>query len=344
MIIKGSSRGQSNRDVKLLANHLLDSDNNETVHLVELRHVASENLHDALSEFRTLSLGTRTRKCLYHASINLGVDETSDFTDSQWLRSVNELESRLGFEGHQRAIIKHCKHGREHVHIVWNRIHPDTLKTTSDSHNYRTHEQTSRHLEELFSLKPVIGVHTRKKGTPRPVAIATHADWQASERTNIDVKTVAKSLREAWSASDCGMSFDQAVSQSGLSLCNGKRGLIIVDRAGTPHSISRRLGIKANQVKAKLADLEPNNFPTVEEYQTQISNYQKRINTMKEKQQTFSAENGSENNEKQDLQKVLEFWKREGVEPYVHQQEVWFMCCMYGKENPRASLLCSIVL
>jgi hypothetical protein len=326
MIIKGSSRGRTNQDVKLLADHLLDAGNNESIHLIELRHVASENLHDALTEFKTLSLGTRTRNCIYHASINLSIDETTDFTDEQWLRSVDELESRLGFEGHQRAIVRHCKHGREHIHVVWNRIHPETLKTTSDSHNYRKHEETSRYLEGLFSLKSVIGVHTREQGTSRPVAIATHKDWQISERTKIDVKTVAKFLQKAWLESDCGMSFSHAVSQSGLNLCVGKRGFIIVDRAGTPHSLPRRLSIKAHLVKAKLADLDPANFPTVEEQQTQIINIQKRIKKMKDKKpQTFSAKNGSEIQIKQDLQEVLEYWKQQGVEPYIHQQAVWFM-------------------
>mgnify|MGYP004000948535 CR=1 FL=1 len=341
MIIKGSSRGHSATDARLLADHLIDVSNNESISVVELKHVASDNLSDALVEFRILSLGTRTRKCLYHASINLDAEEATQCTNEQWLRSVDELETRLGFDGHQRAIVKHIKEGREHVHIVWNRIHPETLKTTPDSHNYRKHEQTSRYLEELFSLNPVVGVHTREPGTPRPVAIATHGDWQASVRTKVDVKTIAQSLQEAWRKSDSGRSFSRAIAQSGLSLCIGKRGFVIVDRAGTPHSISRRLGIKAHQVRAKMADLDPNNFSTVEQIQTQIHNLHRRIKKMKyEKPYTFSAENGANNDAKQDLQEVLEHWKQQGLEPYIHQQAIWFMYmgCLWQDEGDRITL------
>jgi hypothetical protein len=126
-------------------------------------------------------------------------------------------------------------------------------------------------------------------------------------------------------------------------LCNGKRGFVIVDKAGTPHSLPRRLGIKANQVRSKLADLDPADFPSVSEVQSQINNYQKRIKKMKDKKQrTFSAENSFETKSKKDLQAILEFWKKQGVEPYIHQNEVWFMYlnCLWQDGGDRITLHC----
>jgi hypothetical protein len=54
--------------------------------------------------------------------------------------------------GHQKAVVIHKKKGREHCHIVWNKVHPESLKTASLSWNYKKHEEVSRRLEERWNL------------------------------------------------------------------------------------------------------------------------------------------------------------------------------------------------
>lgn len=264
MVIKGSSRGQSAGDIRRLAAHLL-AEENETVEVVEITGVTADHLTGALAEMRALSLGTRTRKSVYHASINVGRDETGTMDRARWLEAVDELEHRLGMTGHARAVVLHRKHDRDHIHVVWGRIHPATLRTASDSQNYAKHEACARALEERFALRPVIGVHTRTQGTPRPRARASHECWQASQRTGIPVEDVTARIRAAWSASDSGTAFVAALRTKGLSLASGRRGLLVMDAAGTPHSISRRLGLRAAQVQAKLADIDITTVPTLDE-------------------------------------------------------------------------------
>jgi hypothetical protein len=94
MVIKGSSRGQTKSNVKALASHLLSSENEE-VRVLKLEGVSSSSLGEALEEMRTLSLGTRTRKCLYHSSINVTALESREMTDARWLEAVSELGPRL---------------------------------------------------------------------------------------------------------------------------------------------------------------------------------------------------------------------------------------------------------
>lgn len=113
MVIKGSSRGQTKSNTRELANHLMSSENEE-VRVLQLDGVATDNLHDSLEEMRLLSLGSRTRKCLYHSSINITSDESKRMTDDRWLEAVQELETELGLSGHQKAIVIHNKKGREH--------------------------------------------------------------------------------------------------------------------------------------------------------------------------------------------------------------------------------------
>lgn len=263
MIIKGSSRGQSTADTLALAVHLLAKEN-EAVEVLELRGVAAAELPAALEEMRLVTLGTRARRGLYHASVSLDREEAPEMGRGRWLQAADELERRLGMPKHQRAIVRHVKRGREHVHVVWCRAHPVTLRVARDSQNYRRHEECSRALETRWNLRPVIGVHTRPPGTPRPVALGTHCDWQAQERTGITVRDVAAALQEAWEASTTGQAFAAAIGREGFRLARGRRGNVVVDGAGTPHSLPRRLQLKAAVVQRRLGDIDPASLPTVE--------------------------------------------------------------------------------
>ncbi len=247
-----------------LARHLLAQEN-EATDVIEIRGVvACTSLAEALHEMRAISLGTRSRRPLYHASINLDRAEAG-LTDGQWLGAVDELERHLGLVGHARAVLRHVKRGRAHVHCVWSRIDPITLRVVHDSQNYLRHERCARELERRWRLNPVTGVHTRVKGTSRPVAAATHGCWQAQERTGIRVDEVSDKLRRAWTTTTTAAAFKRAVEAKGWCLANGRRGIVLVDEAGTPHSLPRRLNMKAAEVRRRLAVLDATALPTVDD-------------------------------------------------------------------------------
>ena len=261
MIIKGSARGATRADGIKLARHLL-AEENEAVEVVATYGVEGRDLLVIVERLRLLVLGTRARQGLYHASINLDRTEASTLSRSQWLDAVEELGRGLGMDGHHFVAVQHVKHGRPHLHVVWSRVHPVTLRVARDSHNYRVHERVSRALERRLGLKPVGGTINRPKGKARPVAQATHRDWQASERTGIRVPDLAEKLKRMWARTDTAAAFHRAVEEEGWSLASGRRGIVLVDQAGTPHSLPRRLGLKAAAVHLRLAALS--GLPSVE--------------------------------------------------------------------------------
>ena len=317
--------------MKALASHLLSSENEE-VRVLKLDGVSSSTIEDSLEEMRTLSLGTRTRKCLYHSSINVTPLESREMTDVRWLEAVEELGKELGMSGHQKAVVIHKKKGREHCHIVWNKVHPDTLKTASLSWNYKKHEEVSRRLEERWKLSPVIGVHSRPEGTDRPQAKATHSDWQASTRTGVTIEEISAVLYECWQSSDNGEAFFQACQQRSISLARGKRGMIAVDWAGTPHSIPRRLKIKAKEVQSKLSDLNPDDLPTVEAVQSVIkknrssSTINMEVTNMTDfdKDQIKGIRRKKPRNKKQSPEDILKDWVDQGYSGNISEDgSVW---------------------
>jgi len=271
MVIKGSAR-----QAKGLAEHLLSTEN-ESVSIIAMDGVVSTDLAGAIKEMGLLATsGSRAHNGLYHASINLDREEAPTLTKKQWLESVAELGRRLGMDGHQHVVVQHVKRGRPHIHVVWSRVHPVTLRLARDSHNYRKHEECSRQLEERFHLRPVDGAFTRPKNTPRPVAIASHKCWQAAERTGITVSSVAEKLSRAWHGTTTARAFQRSIEADDLTLARGRRGIVVVDAAGTSHSIPRRLQMKAGVVHKRLATLT--GLPTVEEVKASGRNVMPRKN------------------------------------------------------------------
>ena len=269
MIIKGSSRGQSAADTLALARHLMAKEN-EKVEVLQIHGVTAAVLPAALEEMRLVTLGTRARRGLYHASISLDRKEALTMGHARWLEAADELERRLGMHGHQRAVVIHVKRGREHIHVVWCRVHPKTLRLARDSQNYRKHEETSRALEANWGLREVVGVHTRIPGSPRPVAVGTHGDWQAAERTGITVNDVAAALQDAWRSTTTGKAFATAIEREGFRLARGRRGVVVVDETGTPHSLPRRLRLRTAEVQRRLTDIDPSMLPLIEDLKSAV--------------------------------------------------------------------------
>jgi hypothetical protein len=256
LIIKGSSTSGADA----LAKHLKRQDTNDRRNeTLDLKGVAAGDLAGALREMEAVASGNpNCKKPLYHASINTLAEER--LTDEQKLKAVDRLERELGLTGQPRAVVVHeKKDGREHIHVVWSRIDIETLRVTSDSHNFRKHELVARELEREFGLTRVQGVHIERDGKDRPERAASHKEYQQQERTGVSAKQAKGQISAIWRATDTGRTFQQALSEKGWILARGdRRDFVVVDKFGGVHSLSRRIdGAKAADVRSRLADIDP---------------------------------------------------------------------------------------
>jgi hypothetical protein len=261
VIISGGSRC----NWRFFARHLTNSRENNQVRVAEVRGLTSDTVLEALREMDAVASGTRVKNFFYHANINPRYGE--HLTEEQWELAADALERNLGLTGHARFVVEHEKDGRVHRHIVWSRIDPDTMKAVSDSFTARDHERTSRELEEAFGLEPVESVLTRDREKERPERRAKNWETFRGHRSGLDPEEIKAEITALWNAADSGSAFAAALADHGYVLCKGdRRDFCIVDPAGNEHSLARRIeGVRAAAVRARMADIDRDELPTVAE-------------------------------------------------------------------------------
>jgi hypothetical protein len=261
MIIKGKSRSGP----AALAAHLGNAEKNERVTLLETKGTIAQDLRGALVEMDAVAIGTRCEKPLYHAAMS--PEPPHRMTPEQRAEAIEALELKLGLTGHARVVVMHEKYGREHVHIVWSRINVENMRSVSDSHNYRKHEEVSRDLERRFGHERVQGAHHERDGVKRPARTPSRAELRQEERTGIKGKDVCAEVTKLFRASDNADAFKAALEDKGYLLAKGdKRDFVIIDRAGGVHSLARRIDeLNAAGLREFMSNLNRDAIPSLKE-------------------------------------------------------------------------------
>ena len=260
MIVKGKSRPAATG----LGRYLMRKGKNERVDLKELRGFCSDKIAGAMQEMDAVGGASECEKYVYHASINPALSD--HLTPEQMLQAVDILERHLKLEDHQRVIVSHEKDGREHYHIAWNRVDPETMKAVTMSHNYRAHEEAAREIERTFSLEQTQGRHTG--GGPKPERGPKQWESERGRRSGVDPRELSKHLKEIWGEALNGQDFQNELESYGYLLARGdSRAFLVVDRNGDLHSLARRLGLKASEVSEGLSDIDRAQIWSAEEAQ-----------------------------------------------------------------------------
>jgi hypothetical protein len=272
MIIKGKSRSGP----AALAAHLGNAEKNERVSLLETRGTVSTELRGALVEMDAYAAGTRCEKPLYHAAISPGPPHR--LAPEQRAEAIDALEEKLGLVGHARVVVMHEKLGREHIHVVWSRMDTEQMRSVSDSHNYRKHEEVARDLERRFGHERVQGAHHERDGVKRPDRTPSRAELRQEERTGIKGKKVKAEITEAFKSSDSAQAFQSALEDRGYILAKGdRRDFVVVDRAGGIHSLARRIdGVKAAELREFMLGMSAGEVPALKDIQAIIDERRRR--------------------------------------------------------------------
>lgn len=149
MIIKSHIRG----GYRSVAEYMKDIGKNEKTRVVELSDPSAKNLDEAFHNMWVVASNTRCTKPLHHISINPMKDER--LTDEQVLKIVERCEEKYGYKmfHHQRVIVEHIKDGRQHFHVIWNRVSLVTGSPVWPGHHWNKSKQVAREMEKELGLK-----------------------------------------------------------------------------------------------------------------------------------------------------------------------------------------------
>jgi len=261
MILKGNQRAGGGQ----LALHLMNDRDNEHVTVHGLRGFVSDDLHGAFNEASAISQGTKCKQYLFSLSLNPLETETVPvdiFSDA-----IGKIEEKLGLTDQPRAIVFHEKEGRRHAHCVWSRIDVEEMKAINLPHYKLKLRDISRELYLEHQWKMPRGLTNSEERNPLNFSLA---EWQQAKSAGVDPRKVKEAIQDVWAISDSPMAFDHALMERGFRLAQGdRRGHVAIDIDGNIFAVSRAVGIKAKDVRAKLGDAEQ--LPTVHDMQNTIA-------------------------------------------------------------------------
>lgn len=238
------------------------------------------NLNAVAKEMAAVASGSRCKKPYYSVAINPDRPNGMELADEEAEYSAKRLLQELGFSAdHQWCLVRHNKRGRTHYHVLANRVHLMTLKAVHLSWNYRTQEKVARALERFFDLPPVPGAFADRPqcangrlGGTRPSRRKRNLkEEQQAKRTELPIATVDADIAWAWTDSTCGADFRTRLDQRGYQLARGdRRDWVVVDPTGGIHSPTRRLRIRAAELRERTRDLNGIEFPHLDSIRAEL--------------------------------------------------------------------------
>lgn len=284
MIIKGFSisRGSAH------AAHLMRTDENEHVALHEVRGFTASDVRGAFLEAQAIARATKCKQHLFSCAFS--PPESASLSTAEFLFAIDKTEQALGLGGQPRVVVFHEKEGRHHAHCVWSRIDADTMKAVHLPHWKTKLCDVSRQLHREFGIEMPRGLKDREQRDPLNFS---QAEWQMAKRNDEHPHALKEAAQDCWKRCDNRPSFEKALGEHSLFLAKGeKRGFVVVDMHGGVQALSRLLGGKTKDVRAKLGTED--SLQTVADVKKQLAarrtlNVRQKIETSRgkfEKRQT----------------------------------------------------------
>lgn len=301
MILKGSARANGTD----LATHLMNGYDNERAELGEVRGTIADDLHGAFAEIELIATGTRAQKPLFSLSIN----PHEALTREQYFEAIDAIEKRLGFDGQPRAVVFHEKDGREHAHVVWSRIDAAQMKAIPDSFYKAKLCDMAVILAEKFGHDLPEGLKAWKEKNRQfdDKLEPTLGETANAKKTGISPVQRREEITTAYVQADSAAAFVNALEEKGYVLAKGdSRAFVIVDKFGDVHSLSRYVkGVRAKEIKARLAGLDGASLPNVAQAQEQakarLAAQEERLREQQEAQHDLQHDDhGQERRDRED--------------------------------------------
>lgn len=220
------------------------------------RNLASDDPERAAPVMRaTAEQSARVEKPVWH--LTLAAEPGAQLDREGWERVADRVLKDLGLDEHQVLIVAHGDTKHPHIHLLVNRVHPESCRAWSTSHDYRRLEKALRNIEREFHLREVPGnlyrfeparepdrSESRTSGEVREARRTGEVTWGDRARANL-----RSEFRDARSWAD----LRGRLEEQGYRLESRGRGLVVTDgersikasriaRSASAHRLAERFG------------------------------------------------------------------------------------------------------
>ncbi len=103
----------------------------------------------------TAEQSDRVTRPVYHLALSFDPGDSVDRATME--RVADDVLRRLGLDDHQVVMVAHRDREHQHVHLLVNRVHPETGRAWERSHDFRLIQQVLREEERTLGLRQVPG-------------------------------------------------------------------------------------------------------------------------------------------------------------------------------------------
>jgi hypothetical protein len=168
----------------------------------------------------------RTAAPVYHFSISF---DPGDPIDRESMRRVADRTLRdLGLQDHQALIVAHGDTAHPHVHVVVNRVHPETARAWSNFRDFPRIERSLRAQEVEMGLRVVPGKHARVP--ERDGAVQVRGPASRAGRGDVAfLRDVQERAAPVLQRARTWAEVEQGLAQHGLAVRVNGRGMSVTD-------------------------------------------------------------------------------------------------------------------
>jgi hypothetical protein len=211
----------------------------------------------------------KSRRCqspVYHCVISWHRDENP--TEAMMRQVADTTCEDLGLEDHQRLYIAHADTEHRHVHIVVNRIHPDTLKAWNPRQDWVRIEQSLRRQSDILGLDYVPGRHNDPERVTENPRRERAGEFQRDRRLGKSpgqglwskprIHRERDALAAMFEAAESWEELDRALQDKDMVLKTKGQGMALDDAGGSAKVSSLGKTVRIKDLEKKFGETRAN--------------------------------------------------------------------------------------
>jgi len=238
VIAKDSGTGKSFGGLVRYLEHGKRGEKADRVAWFQSNNLFAQSMDEAAAIMKDVAnQNTRVEKPVYHFSINWHPEESDRVDQALALDITRAALKDIGLEDHQSLIVAHKDEDHFHVHIVANRIDPETGNAWVGSFSKMKLEQSMARLSLEHGFEVVPGYHNALDlgiDPPEPENAQTMEAIRFEERTETPAfDTMARvELASVFAEAEDWRSLQETLAERGFFLEPRGRGLVVGDGEG----------------------------------------------------------------------------------------------------------------